>query len=134
MEGFVLGGGEVAKSELHFLKITLDALKRQGQKLKQEKSLEETAVCSEMMVVQTKVAIDTGGRDGFQLLVRGTQSDTVKQSYLNVNLFFQIIKKACSPIVLRDVRLRPAMALWKIRYVVKTRAGRNLSPQGLTKR
>ena len=80
MEGFVLGGGEVAKSELHFLKMTPDALKRQGQKLKQEDSLEETAVQSEMMVLQTKVAIDTGGSDGFQLLVGGTQSETVTQS------------------------------------------------------
>ena len=45
----------VVKSELHFLKVTPDALGRQGQNLKQENSPAETAVKSEMMVVETKL-------------------------------------------------------------------------------
>ena len=45
----------IVKSELHFLKVTPDALGRQGQNLKQENSPEETALKSEMMVVETKL-------------------------------------------------------------------------------
>ena len=44
----------VVKSELHFLKVTPNALGRQGQNLKQENSPEETALKSEMMVVEIK--------------------------------------------------------------------------------
>ena len=44
----------VVKSELHFLKVTPNALGRQGQNLKQENSPEETALKSETMVVEIK--------------------------------------------------------------------------------
>lgn len=49
MEGFLQG--RIAKSELHFVMITSDALERKGQKLKQEKNPKETAVQNEMTVV-----------------------------------------------------------------------------------
>lgn len=45
----------VVKSELHFLKVTPDALGKQGQNLKQENSPEEIALKREMMVVEAKL-------------------------------------------------------------------------------
>lgn len=107
----------VAKSELPFLKMTLDAPDREKGQWGDRKGCRRHRE-----------------GDRLQLLVGGSQSETGAASYFNLNLFSQIIKKASSRFLLPHVHLPPATALRKIQFAIKTWAGGNLSSRGLMKR